>query len=126
MRFILKLRPLWGALLFLALTQSVSAQNRAETQFIVDGVCEMCKERIETALDVKGVVRAEWDEHTHKVTVVYNPKKIDIPEMHRLVQNAGHDTDCGKAPDEAYAKVHGCCKYREEPEHDGHEGHGHH
>ncbi|MBI1315434.1 hypothetical protein GC167_01045 [bacterium] len=118
-----------GVLLFVLCTLPALGQNRAETQFTVQGVCGMCKERIETALDVKGVIRAEWSEETHKVFVVYNPKKIEIAEMHRLVQNAGHDTDCGKASDEAYAKVHGCCKYREEPEHDGHgshDGHGHH
>ncbi len=110
---------------FLASTSTLRAQNREESRFKVQGNCEMCKERIETALDVKGMVVADWDVHTKELFVVYNPKKIKLSDIHKLVQNAGHDTDCGLAPAEAYAKVHGCCKYREEPEEVGHKGHGH-
>ena len=86
----------------------------------------MCKERIETALDVKGVVLADWNVDTKDLHVVYNPKKISLTDIHKKVQEAGHDTDCGKAPEESYAKVHSCCKYREAPEEPDHSGHGHH
>jgi hypothetical protein len=43
---------------------------------------------------------------------VYNPKKIKELDLHQAVAAVGHDTKKVKATDAAYAKVHGCCKYR--------------
>ena len=73
----------------------------------------MCETRIEKALDVPGVIMAEWDVETKKAKVAYKTKVISEEQIHQLIANVGHDTDKIKATDEVYANIHGCCKYRE-------------
>lgn len=80
--------------------------------FHVSGICGMCKERIEHALDFKGIKFASWDVETQQCEVVYKPGKISEDEIHQLLANIGHDTDRIQAPDKAYDTVHGCCKFR--------------
>jgi len=88
-------------------------KKTTEINFKVDGICEMCKERIENALDVKGIKFSEWNVDTHNCTVVYKPAIISVTEIHQLIANVGHDTDSIKATEEVYNNIHGCCKYRD-------------
>jgi copper chaperone CopZ len=87
-------------------------QKKAETTFVVQGLCGMCEERIESAFDVPGVISADWDVETKELQVAYKTKKLDENKLHALAAAAGHDTDQVKATDEVYAGLHGCCKYR--------------
>lgn len=84
-------------------------------KFKVYGNCNMCKERIEKALKVKGVRFAVWDKETKIVTVKFNPKVISLDKLHQLVANVGHDTDKVKADDEVYNSLHTCCLYERRP-----------
>ena len=79
----------------------------------VNGLCGMCEERIEKAMDTKGVITADYDHHTKLLALVYNKKKISEDKIHALINAVGHDTEKSKAPDDVYASIHGCCKYRE-------------
>lgn len=89
------------------------AQNKAEeVSFWVAGVCGMCEKTIENALDVKGVIAADYNLETHQVKVIYRPKKISLDELHRRINEVGYDTEKSSASKEQYEKVHGCCKYR--------------
>ena len=101
--------------LFLALflgTLSAWGQKQ-EVTFQVSGVCEMCKDRIEKSLDIPGVWFAEWSPETQMAHVVYKSDKISEEDVHKAIAGAGHDTEKIKATDEAYSKVHGCCRYRD-------------
>lgn len=100
-------------LMALALSSLSYAQKKGEIEFQVSGVCGMCETRIEKALDVPGVIMAEWDVETKKAKVAYKTEVISEEQIHQLIANVGHDTEKIKATDEAYANVHGCCKYRE-------------
>ena len=96
---------------------TIDGINANETAtFRVEGNCGMCKKNIENALDVKGVSSAEWNQKTKMLTVVYNPEKIQLNEIHKLVNEAGYDTDKSKAPDDVYKKLPKCCKYRDAEE----------
>jgi copper chaperone CopZ len=107
------LSKLFGFVLLMGLSSSSLWAQKVEVTFWVDGICGMCEDRIETALlNTKGVWAAEWNASNHQVAVVYNPKKIMELDLHQAVAAAGHDTKKVKATDAAYAKVHGCCKYR--------------
>jgi copper chaperone CopZ len=86
-------------------------------KFEVSGICEMCKERIEKALDTKGIRFANWDVETGELEVVYKPNKISEEEIHQRIADVGHDTEKVTASDEAYDSVHHCCKYREDTKH---------
>ncbi|MGY8942367.1 MAG: heavy-metal-associated domain-containing protein, partial [Flavobacteriales bacterium] len=46
-------------------------QKKAELTFNVDGVCGMCETRIEKAYDIPGILNAEWNVETKKLTVAY-------------------------------------------------------
>ena len=99
------------------LANNLSAQKVVETSFHVSGVCGMCEDRIEKAVDVKGVKQADYDLDTHTLSIAYNPKHISEDEIHQLLNAVGHDTEKSKATDEQYDTVHGCCKYREDADH---------
>ena len=82
-----------------------------KTSFIVNGMCGMCKERIESTLDVKGVTFASWSEETHLCNVTFNSNKISEKEIHQLLASKGHDTPICRATDQAYNNLHPCCHY---------------
>ncbi|MEY2753208.1 MAG: hypothetical protein RLZZ570_1154 [Bacteroidota bacterium] len=99
--------------IWLLVSGSALAQT-AEVSYWVDGVCGMCEKRIESALlNTSGVRFADWSKENHLVKVAFSPKKLSEQKLHEIVAAAGHDTQKVKANDEAYAKVHSCCKYRE-------------
>ena len=60
-----------------ALTISTVAFAATKTETIkVSGKCEMCKARIEKAAKVEGVTKADWNEKTKMLTLVYDPAKV--------------------------------------------------
>ena len=82
-----------------------------KVSFEVAGNCSMCKERIENALDIKGVKFADWSSKTNICKVTYNSSKITEKEIHKILANAGHDTKECRSPDAAYLNLHYCCQY---------------
>ncbi|MDG5492771.1 heavy-metal-associated domain-containing protein [Psychroserpens sp. SPM9] len=98
------------------LTTVTFAQNKnARASIEVDGVCLMCKERIEkAAIRTKGVKSAIWNVETHELKLIYDERKTDLKKISAKVASVGHDTKEVKATDEAYNSVHPCCKYRDE------------
>ena len=89
------------------------AEEEGKSSFWVNGVCGMCEERIEKALDIKGVNTASWDVDSKMLTVDFDADKISLTEIHEAVAAVGHDTKEKTAPQEAYDNLHGCCKYRD-------------
>lgn len=102
-------------LIFLISGVKVNAQeSKYKTEeFNVHGVCNQCKERIENAAYIKGVKRCEWNKQTEKLTVVYNPQKVDLLKIHKSIAEAGHSTDKVEAEEAAYQKLPQCCAYRD-------------
>ncbi|CAM3298134.1 heavy-metal-associated domain-containing protein [Aequorivita lipolytica] len=91
------------------------AQNKnAKATIEVDGVCGMCKERIEKAsIQAKGVKSAIWSVETHELNLIYNEGKTDLTKIQQSVADSGHDTQDIKAKDEVYETINPCCKYRD-------------
>lgn len=110
------------SIVLLLMTTMVFAQNRnAKASFEVDGVCNMCKERIETAcIKTKGVKSANWDVNTHQLDLIYNQKKTNLNEIKKGILEVGHDLVNATATEEAYNSVHLCCRYRDEVVKDDH------
>lgn len=92
------------------------AQDKnARASLEVDGVCEMCKERIEkAAIKTKGVKSAQWNIETHELKLIYDGRKTSIDTIKSSILAVGHDIANLKASDEAYNSVHPCCRYRNE------------
>ena len=99
--------------------QTANAQDKKviTTKFWVAGVCGMCETTIETALDTKGVLTADYDLASNMLTVTYNSKKMTEEKLHNLLNDAGYDTEKSTCSDEQYSRVHGCCQYRELEKH---------
>ncbi|MFT4849553.1 MAG: mercuric ion binding protein [Sediminicola sp.] len=102
---------------------STYAQNKNATAILeVDGVCMMCKERIEKAsIRTKGVKSAVWNVKTHELSVIYDERKTNLTTINENIALVGHDTKTIKASDEAYNSVHPCCLYREDKVIDDHD-----
>ncbi|QXP79890.1 MULTISPECIES: heavy-metal-associated domain-containing protein [Winogradskyella] len=100
----------------LLLTTIAFAQDKnAKASIEVDGVCGMCKERIEkAAIRTKGVKSAVWTIKTHELKLIYDARKTDLETISKQVASVGHDTKEIKATKEQYNSVHPCCRYRDE------------
>ena len=99
------------------------AQDKnARASMEVDGVCGMCKERIEkAAIKTKGVKSAVWTINTHQLDLIYDARKTNVDAISASVAAVGHDTKAIKATEEAYLSVHDCCRYRDDEVQKDHE-----
>ncbi len=99
--------------MFIGITSFAQNKN-AKSTIEVDGVCMMCKERIEkAAVRTKGVKSAVWNVETHELSLIYDERKTDLSTISQSIANVGHDTKTIIATEEAYEAVHPCCKYRD-------------
>lgn len=101
-------------------SQEVKKKKNAKVSFEVDGICGMCKKRIETAaLRTKGVKFALWSVKTHQLNLIMDERKTDVSTVQQNILAVGHDVfdaDNKKvvAIETAYNSLHPCCKYRDE------------
>jgi len=79
--------------------------------FIVYGVCDDCKGRIESAaMDSKGVKKAEWDKQSNMLVLV-GSDKMDKKKVAANIAKAGYKSELADADPKGYAKLPGCCQY---------------
>lgn len=82
--------------------------------FEVQGNCGECKERIEGALDKKGIYKAIYNIESSTVTITYDPTKLQEIQLHNMIAMVGHDTNKVKASNVVYQSLPDCCKYRKD------------
>ena len=70
-------------IVFLFAGMTVFAQNKnARASIEVDGVCLMCKDRIEKAcVKTKGVKSAVWNVHTHELKLIFDERKTSLDNI---------------------------------------------
>lgn len=106
------------------ITLSGTAQSKITKIVLeVDGLCGMCKERIENAAYLTGVKQVNWDKATHELDVVFRNDKVSEEEIIASINNAGHDVKGSLASAEQYKQIHGCCRFRDSDLRSKH-GHG--
>jgi len=94
------------------LLSNILLESFNENSFFVDGICGMCKTRIEDlAYSVKGVKWAEWNLDS-KLLLVKFEDDINTEKLAKVLSKGGHDNWLSTAKDGAYNKLHSCCKYR--------------
>jgi len=94
-----------------AAAQSKAAPKDQTVSFKVFGVCDDCKNRIESAaMDGKGVKKAEWDKQSG-ILVLVGTDKMDKQKVANLIAKAGYKSDLAEADPKGYAKLPGCCQY---------------
>lgn len=96
-----------------AFSVSMNAQTgKMKTETIkVLGNCDMCKNRIESAVKSEGAAKASWDSKTKMLAVSYDPSKTNTDAISKKIASVGHDTEKYKADDKTYNSLPGCCKY---------------
>lgn len=104
------LKTLLFSLSFLLFAAVASAQTKTE-KLAVSGECGMCKSTIEKAAKAAGASFALWDVDSKVLTVKYNNSSTNAAKIEKAVANSGYDTKNVKASNEAYDKLHACCKY---------------
>ena len=96
-------------------TLTYGQNKNAKASIEVDGVCMMCKKRIEKAsIKSKGVKSAVWNVDTHELRLIFDENKTSIEQIESNLAAVGHDTKSLIASKEAYDSLHPCCKYRED------------
>src|SRR5581483_4495374 len=85
-----------------------AVSNAKTIKFMVYGNCEQCQARIEKALAIEGVAKANWDVDTKILTLVYDSVKLKEADLHHAITTVGHDTEKEKATDKAYTDLPEC------------------
>lgn len=98
---------------FTAGAQEAGRATDTTATFKVFGACAQCKQRIEKALKIKGVEKAQWNIPTQLLTVTYDAALFTLDDIHAKVADVGHDTELKKAKDDVYKALPECCHYRE-------------
>ncbi|HNY02984.1 MAG TPA: heavy metal-associated domain-containing protein [Bacteroidales bacterium] len=105
-------------LLILLSVAGFAQQKKSDTVNIkTSAVCGMCKDRIEGGLAFeKGVKKAELNDETKVLTVVFNPSRTSPSLLRKIVSRLGYDADSVAADPVAYSKLPACCK-KDAPKH---------
>ncbi len=95
------------------MTEMKMDANIEHENFKVSGLCEMCKDRIEsTVKKISGVSFADWNIKTKMLKITFDKSKNSLIDIRKKIAAVGHDNGKQIAPDEAYNKLPECCKYR--------------
>lgn len=92
--------------------EAVALNDLTTAKMHVNGMCGMCKARIEKAASaVDGVANAAWDVDTKMLTVNYSKNMTSAKAIEKAAAAVGHDTKGTRASDASYDNLHACCKY---------------
>lgn len=89
-------------------------KNATAATVKIYGNCDMCKETIEKAGNIKKLSKVDWDTDTKMATLSYDAQKTNPDEVLKRIALAGYDSDKFLAPDDAYSKLPECCQYKRE------------
>lgn len=98
------------ALLSTSVSQAQIKNAKTETVKVY-GNCGMCKTTIEKAGSKKKLYKTDWNEETKMASITYDSKKYTADDVLKSIALSGYDNINFLAPDDAYNKLHGCCKY---------------
>lgn len=103
------------AFIFITLTAVAFAQDNkvVQAEFTVEGICNMCKSRIENALKIDEVRYVKWDKHSKILKTAFLYPAVSADSLQKRIAAVGHDTENHKAPKDVYKNLPGCCLYRD-------------
>jgi Cu(I)/Ag(I) efflux system membrane fusion protein len=95
------------------MNEEASHPATGHAMMTVQGNCDMCKARIESAAKaVNGVTSAVWDKKSKQLHIDFRPEETSGEQIGKAVAKSGHDTDKHKADQATYDALPGCCRYR--------------
>ena len=109
----MKTLNIYAALLFSIFAINFSfAQGTTKKETIkVWGNCGMCKTNIEKAAKKAGAAAANWNEDSKELKVSYAVNKTSSVKIQEGIAKSGYDTQDFTGDNNAYNKLHACCKY---------------
>lgn len=114
----MKIQNIILAILICTSTFTFAQSSKDNLKLSVDGVCNMCKKRIEdAAYKVKGVLYADWSPDTKLLEVEFRNNRTSQEAIEEAISLVGHDTKNFSSPDSIYSKMHDCCRYRVQQSH---------
>lgn len=97
-------------ILFLAITFAGKIYAQ-EAKIQTSAECGTCKQRLEEVLNyTKGVKFAELNISDKTLNVHFNPKKITLEEIKKIISETGYDADEVKANPKSVEELPTCCK----------------
>lgn len=101
--------------IFILFLSNAVAIAQQDTVFIwVDGLCGMCKNRIEKeAIKVEGVGAVNYNVYNNILSVVPSSARFNNEALQMAIAGIGHDTEKFKADSLVYESLHECCHYRD-------------
>lgn len=96
------------------ITAGAQISNSVTETVKIYGNCGMCESSIEKAGGKKSTAKVDWNEENKLAVITYDSKKTNLHAVLKNIALAGYDSREFLAPDEAYAKLPGCCKYDRE------------
>ncbi len=110
----MKIKLVLIAFVVISIQGAFAQSKNQKISFKVDGVCNMCKERIEeAALRTTGVKFADWNKLEKQLSLVYNAKKIDEKAIRTAILKTGHKVGDQPKDSTAYQSLPDCCKYED-------------
>lgn len=101
--------------------QATAQKNTEKIEILTSAQCEMCKNRIETAMAFeKGIISSELNLETKVLTVIYKIGKTTPDKIRIAINKVGYDADGTPANVKAYNKLPPCCKKPDDPGHISH------
>lgn len=100
-------------LVFVAATFALSANDTAKDTLKINTTaqCEMCKDRIEEAVnELDGINYVNLDVPTAVVNVVYDDTKLSAKKIKEVIAGTGYDADEVEKDKRAYKRLPKCCQ----------------
>ncbi len=101
------------SLLFTTLSNA-QIKNATTESIKVYGNCGMCETTIEKAGTKSKLYKTDWNADTKMASISYDSKKTTAEAVLKSIALSGYDNASFLAPDDAYNKLPGCCKYERE------------
>ena len=110
------LKILVAITILLSIATSVAQIKNAKTEQVkIYGNCEICKNVIEKAGNLKKEAKVGWNADSKMATLTYDPTKTNQEAILKRIALAGYDSDTFLAPKSTYDNLPGCCQYERSP-----------
>lgn len=103
-------------ILFTSLSFNSIAQSKNKKDTVtVNGVCSMCKKKIEKAAKEAGTTSAVWNQNSKVLKVSYPANATNMQKIQEAVAGTGYDTRDVKATETSYNSLDECCRNPKAP-----------
>lgn len=105
------MKTIFLSLIFLLVSTISLGQKSITSHIQTNAQCGDCKERIESKLNyTKGIKFAELDDQTKILTVKFDPNKLDLLDIKKIIAKIGYNADEIIAEKEDVEKLPKCCQ----------------